>query len=376
MAEDDPFRIAVIDMQMPGMDGEAMGRAIKADHALADTRMVMLTSLGTRGDARRLKDIGFAAYATKPIRTEELKAVLARVLTSTDGTGPIVTRHTVRESTPRLNGRRGRILLAEDNITNQQVALGILRRFGLSADAVANGAEAVAAISSIPYDLVLMDVMMPEMNGLEATRKIRNLELTQEREPGVPPPRIPIVAMTANAMVGDRERCLDAGMDDYVPKPVSPVLLAAVLERWLPEGNDEGGAMKAEFGTRTNEDAILQATSESDSSLTIWDRAAMLARLMDDEELAGIIRESFLDDLPRQIEALRQALDADDMTVAVRQAHTIKGAAANVGGEQLRTEALTMEEGLRRGEAATARERLPHIEAAFARLQAAMTAEA
>lgn len=134
--------------------------------------------------------------------------------------------------------------------------------------------------------------------------------------------------------------------------------------------------MKAEFGTRTNEDAILQATSESDSSLTIWDRAAMLARLMDDEELAGIIRESFLDDLPRQIEALRQALDADDMTVAVRQAHTIKGAAANVGGEQLRTEALTMEEGLRRGEAATARERLPHIEAAFARLQAAMTAEA
>jgi HPt (histidine-containing phosphotransfer) domain-containing protein len=221
-----------------------------------------------------------------------------------------------------------------------------------------------------------MDVMMPEMNGLEATRKIRNLELTQEREPGVPPPRIPIVAMTANAMVGDRERCLDAGMDDYVPKPVSPVLLAAVLERWLPEGNDEGGAMKVEFGTRTDEDAILQAESESDSSLTIWDRPAMLARLMDDEELAGIIRESFLDDLPRQIEALRQALDADDMTVAVRQAHTIKGAAANVGGEQLRTEALTMEEGLRRGEAATARERLPHIEAAFARLQAAMTAEA
>jgi CheY-like chemotaxis protein len=213
VAEDDPFRIAVIDMQMPGMDGEAMGRAIKADHALADTRMVMLTSLGTRGDARRLKDIDFAAYATKPIRTEELKAVLARVLTSTDGTGPIVTRHTVRESTPRLNGRRGRILLAEDNITNQQVALGILRRFGLSADAVANGAEAVAAISSIPYDLVLMDVMMPEMNGLEATRRIRNLELTQEREPGVPPPRIPIVAMTANAMVGTGN---DASMPEWM----------------------------------------------------------------------------------------------------------------------------------------------------------------
>ena len=134
--------------------------------------------------------------------------------------------------------RRGRILLAEDNITSQLVALGILRRFGLPADAVANGIEAVAAIAAIPYDLVLMDVMMPEMDGLEATRRIRSHEADREREPGAPPPRIPIVAMTANATVGDREQCLDAGMDDYVTKPVSPTILAAVLERWLPASED------------------------------------------------------------------------------------------------------------------------------------------
>ncbi len=368
LAENDPFRVAVIDMQMPGMDGEDLGRTIKANHTLADIRMVMLTSLGARGDARRLQDIGFAAYATKPIRNEELKAVLTQVLGATVAIGPIITRHTARELAPRLNGRRGRILLAEDNITNQQVALGILRRFGLSADAVANGLEAVAAVTTIPYDLVFMDVMMPEMNGLEATRRIRNFELAQEREPGVPPPRIPIVAMTANVMVGDREQCLDAGMDDYVPKPVSPALLATVLDRWLPAGEDATADSAASVQPPDPPPA-------EDGEEMVWDRAAMLARLMDDEELAGIILESFLGDLPRQIEMLRQALDADDMTVAVRQAHTIKGAAANVGGEQLRTEALTMEEGLRRGEATTARERLPHIEAAFARLQAAMTAK-
>ena len=171
--ENDPFRIAVIDMQMPGMDGETLGRAIKADKRLADTRLVMLTSLGTRGDARRFEEIGFAAYATKPIRHQELKAVLSLALAeraeAEPTPQPIVTRHTARETLNLFAGRKARILLAEDNITNQQVALGILKKLGLRADAVANGAEALKALETIPYDLVLMDVQMPEMDGLEAT---------------------------------------------------------------------------------------------------------------------------------------------------------------------------------------------------------------
>ena len=232
--ENDPFRIAVIDMQMPGMDGEALGRAIKADERLADTRMVMLTSLGTRGDARRFEEIGFAAYATKPIRHQELKAVLSLALTERAGAEPtprpIVTRHTARETLNRFAGRKARILLAEDNITNQQVALGILKKLGLRADAVANGAEAVKALETIPYDLVLMDVQMPEMDGLEATRRIRNPQSAV-----VQITRIPIIAMTAHAMQGDRERCLEAGMNDYVSKPVSPQALAEALEKWLPK---------------------------------------------------------------------------------------------------------------------------------------------
>ncbi len=234
--ENDPFRIAVIDMQMPGMDGETLGRTIKTDARLADTRMVMLTSIGTRGDAKHFESIGFAGYATKPIRHQELQAVLSLALSERDVTEPtprpIATRHLARETMKQLfAGRTARILLAEDNITNQKVALGILRTLGLKADAVANGAEAVKALETLPYDLVLMDVQMPEMDGLEATRHIR------DSQSAVLNHRIPILAMTAHAMQGDRERCLEAGMNDYVAKPVAPQTLAEALDMWLPKEN-------------------------------------------------------------------------------------------------------------------------------------------
>jgi PAS domain S-box-containing protein len=232
LTENDPFRIAVIDMLMPGMDGAALGRSIKADGRFAATRMVILTSVGARGDARRFEEIGFAGYATKPIRHQELKAVLSLALTQQGGAGaapqPIATRHAAREALKPFAGRAARVLLAEDNITNQRVALGILTRLGLRADAVANGVEAVLALETLPYDVVLMDVQMPEMDGIEATRRIRHLRTE------VPNHRIPIIAMTAHTMRGDREKCLEAGMNDYVSKPVTPQSLAAVLDKWLP----------------------------------------------------------------------------------------------------------------------------------------------
>ena len=233
LEDNDIFRLAVIDMQMPGMDGEALGRIIKADKRLADTRMVMLTSAGMRGDARRLQEIGFAGYVTKPIRHQELKGVLSLALAERNQwtPRPIVTRHLARDLLNNLfANRKARILLAEDNITNQQVALGILKKLGLRADAVANGAEVMKSLEIIPYDLVLMDVQMPVMDGLEATQRIRDPQST------VPNHRIPIIAMTAHAMQSDREKCLAAGMDDYVSKPVSPQTLAEVLKKWLPKG--------------------------------------------------------------------------------------------------------------------------------------------
>ncbi|MEI6702313.1 MAG: response regulator, partial [Deltaproteobacteria bacterium] len=221
----EPFQIAIVDMQMPGMDGATLARIIKSDENLKDTRLVLCASLDQRGDARRMQEIGFAAYLVKPVQHREFIDCIAAVLAGTatiQPTQPILTRHMVREI------RRGmvRILLAEDNITNQQVAMGILKNLGLRVDPAANGAEAVKALETIPYDLVLMDMMMPEMDGLEATLHIRSPASAVLNH------RIPIIAMTANAMQGDREKCLEAGMNDYVSKPISPHALAEALDKW------------------------------------------------------------------------------------------------------------------------------------------------
>ncbi len=208
---------------------------------------------------------------------------------------------------------------------------------------MADGAEAVKALVSIPYDLVLMDVQMPEMDGLEATRQIRNPQSAVLNH------GIPIIAMTAHALQGDRERCLEAGMNGYVSKPVSPRALAEVLTRWLPRQS---------------------------SAPVVFDRAAMLERLMNDEELARVVTASFLDDIPRQIEALRGYLDAWDAPGAERQAHTLKGASANVSGEALRALAFEMEKAGKAGDLSSVRARMDDLEREFARLKEAMAKEA
>ncbi|MBK5964371.1 hypothetical protein CCR95_09815 [Thiocystis minor] len=364
--EQDPFRLAVIDMQMPDMDGETLGRTIKADPRLADTRMVMLTSLGMRGDARRFQEIGFAAYATKPIRHEELQAVLLLALADhvamEASPRPIAMRHRARETLNLFAGHTARILLAEDNITNQQVALGILKKMGLHADAVANGAEAVTALATIPYDLVLMDVQMPVMDGLEATRIIRDPASAVRNH------RLPIIAMTANAMRGDQEHCLNAGMSDYVSKPVSPTVLAQVLAQWLPRESMSETRQASEVAEQT----VTSSVRILDVDVSVFDRADLLSRLMDDENLARTVAKCFLTDLPRQIAALRGTLEVGDAPSAERQAHTIKGASANVGGQRLRAVAFAMEQAAKAGDLNTARDRLVELETEFDGLRHSM----
>jgi PAS domain S-box-containing protein len=362
----DPFVAVILDMQMPGMDGEDLARAIKSDEALTHTILVLMTSIGQRGDARHMEELGFAGYLAKPARQSDLFDCLAAVLAGAAAAQPvrtIVTRHTIREM------RRGalRILLAEDNITNQQVALGILRKLGLQADAVANGAEAIAALESIRYDLVLMDVQMPKMDGLEATAHIRDPQSAVRNH------SIPVVAMTAHAMQGDRERCLEAGMNDYVTKPVSPQALADALARWLP-GDDAARPTNASAEPAPAVSGTAEPAAEPEPETPVFDRPGMLARLMDDEDLARAVAVGFLEDMPRQIEALRSYLQAGDAEGAVRQAHTIKGASANVGGESLRAVAFAMEKAARAGDLADVVARLSDLESRFARLKEAMQA--
>jgi PAS domain S-box-containing protein len=233
LEEKEPFQAVLIDMQMPVMDGEALGREIKADKRLSNTRMVMLTSIGLRGETERLREIGFDGYITKPVRQLDLKGVLCQVLASRsmNESQMLATRHSARELVAMFAGSDARILLAEDNKTNQQVALGILKKLGLSGDVAANGKEVLSTLPNANYDLILMDVQMPEMDGLEATQIIRN----QASKYNIPNPDIRIIAMTAHAMKGDRDKCLAAGMNDYIAKPVSPHSLADILEKWLPK---------------------------------------------------------------------------------------------------------------------------------------------
>jgi len=227
----EPFKLAVLDLMMPVMNGFDLARHIKADATIASVELVMLTSFGERGDAMTAQEIGIAAYLTKPVRQAQLFKCLTKVVsTSMVDEANAPTSATKPVSVPSISNKR--LLLAEDNIVNQKVALRQLQKLGYRADAVANGREAVEALGRIPYDLVLMDCQMPEMDGYEATVEIRRREGTAKHTF--------IVAMTANALEGDREKCVAAGMDDYVSKPVKVEDLSAVLSALLvAPSNDE-----------------------------------------------------------------------------------------------------------------------------------------
>ncbi|SCY70821.1 PAS domain S-box-containing protein [Desulfoluna spongiiphila] len=223
-----PYHLAILDMQMPEMDGEALGRAIRANPDHQGTLLVMMTSMGQRSDAGRMEKIGFSGYLIKPVKQKELYDTLAVVAGkggADSGSPAIITRRLVKEN----QRRNGHVLLAEDNPTNQKLAVLLLQKMGIHADAVANGKEAIQALSKIPYDLVLMDVQMPEMDGYEATRTIRAEGSTVLNR------SIPVIAMTAFAMKGDRQACLDAGMNDYLSKPIRKDELSRVLDDWLPD---------------------------------------------------------------------------------------------------------------------------------------------
>jgi PAS domain S-box-containing protein len=354
--ENDPFGLVLLDLNMPGMDGVTLGQAIKTDPRFADARIALMTPLGDRGEAVHCRDIGFAACLTKPIRCQDLKSLLfpgtldrrASALNSKSFMMPQGARGELVPGAPE----QARILLVEDHPTNQQVALNILDKLGLRADVAADGAEALKALARVPYDLVLMDVQMPIMDGMEATRQIRNAQSA------VIDHAVPIIAMTAHAMEGDRDKCLQAGMSDYISKPVSRQVLLRLLQKWLPaqvlpEEPPEWKTSKT-YGRR------------------IWDREGFLDRLMGDEDLANEIAMAFLEDVPSQIHALRKDLEQEDIPSIQRRAHTIKGVAANVGADGLREAAFQLEKAAETGDAKAVWTHMPRLEAEFRLLKEAM----
>jgi signal transduction histidine kinase/CheY-like chemotaxis protein len=220
-----PYQIVILDYQMPDMDGLELARAIKSDPTLMAVRLLLLNSVGQRGQDKDRRQAGIAASLTKPIRQSQLYDCLMTVMgtSAVSPSEPLITRHSLAEVQALEHAR---VLLAEDNVVNQRVAVRMLEKLGCRVDVVANGREAIDALVHLTYDLLFMDCQMPEMDGYEATAAIRVRE-TQTGD------HIPIIAMTANAMQGDRERCLEAGMDDYVSKPVKSKDLVVILQKWV-----------------------------------------------------------------------------------------------------------------------------------------------
>ena len=374
-----PFHSAIVDMQMPGMNGATLAQSIKADATLKDIRLVLLGSLSQTSIGEGLTEI--ATCLTKPVRKAELLSAML-------GTASSDNRKERSPSARKKYKGTERILLAEDNPINQEVAAAMLEKLGLHADMVANGEEALNAISNSPYDLVLMDVQMPVMDGLTATREIRKKELekAQGAADGALTSRLPIIAMTANAVQGDREDCLKSGMDDYLQKPVSPQGLAAMLEKWLPpeaatENSSDADRLSAEqagisASSDDNSSSDSPSTPQSSASAdaaVVWNSAVLLERMSGDVELQKKMLESFLSYMPQQISTLRNAVEGGDLATSKRLAHSIKGATANVGGEAMQSVAAAMEDAGYAGELDGIKSRLDDLERAYALLEEAIT---
>jgi CheY-like chemotaxis protein/HPt (histidine-containing phosphotransfer) domain-containing protein len=324
----DPFKVVLLDYRMPEVDGESLCREIKADPQLKDLILVMLTSIGKRGDAEHFRRLGFAAYLTKPLKKSQLLDCLRLVTGESASTGKqtagqIVTQYSISED----HKQRVRILLAEDNMVNQKIALRILeKKLGYHADVVNNGRKAIEFLERSDYDLVLMDCQMPEMDGYEATSNIRDQDSTVRNH------NIPIIAMTANAMKGDREKCLEAGMDDYVTKPINMQELADAIERNLSNGRKQQLSPAS-----VPEVTVSKEAKQEDVPEGIYSEYA------DDADLVELVDE-FAAGLEADVESMRKALENGDHDGLRRLAHQMKGAGGSYGYPMLTEAAKAIEE--------------------------------
>ncbi|MDK9707458.1 MAG: response regulator [Desulforhopalus sp.] len=336
-ASGDGFDVAIIDMQMPVMSGDQLGSAIKQDQKLKQTRLVMMSSAARPGDATRLEQMGFSAYLSKPVKQLGLFECLTTLVGLNRNSGnkqsvPFVARHVL----PEKHMVKRRILLAEDNLINQKVAAGILGKLGFPVDIVCNGKEAIKALETIPYSLVFMDCHMPEMDGYAATAAIRDPGSTVINR------HLPIVALTADAMEGDRQKALAAGMNDYLAKPIMPEDLERILNTWLTGPPVAALQNGIDLNTTTSRDPEnVRPLSETVSQVLNY--TVLLDRLLGDKPMADEILGVFLTDLEDQVQQLTIFVESGDTISAAGQAHKLKGAAGNVGAELLREIAQAIE---------------------------------
>jgi PAS domain S-box-containing protein len=336
-----PFAVALVDGYMPGMDGFAVAERISLDHRYADMKLVMLTSASRPQDVARCRKLGISAYLTKPIKQSELFDVIITAIGQTEGEGPHAPKRSKR---PRRTQRSLRVLIAEDNQVNQLVAKRIFEKLGHQVTVVGNGREALSAVQTGNFDLVAMDVQMPEMDGLDATAAIR----AWEKAAGT---HTPILAMTAHAMKGDRERCLAAGMDGYTSKPIRiGDLEPAIAQLVNPSKPAEGPLPEA-----TREDGVI-------------DRVALLAGVDGNRRLLRELVRLFLADCPQRLAEIKEAVRRGDSEALRIEAHTLKGSVGNFAAKHAFAAAQRLEIMGRDGDLAKAGDARMALELELARL--------
>ncbi len=343
----DPYSVALLDMQMPGMDGEQTTIIIKNTAEIKDTIVIILTSIGRRGDVARLRDIGCSGYLTKPIKQSLLLDAIIAAINQRSRQGEaktassVITRHTITDK----KFQHIRILVAEDNQINQKLIVALLKKAGyVNLDIAEDGRKAVEAIEKRDYDIILMDVQMPEMDGFEATKAIRNKEGASKHTT--------IIAMTAHALKGDRERCLEAGMDDYISKPISPNEMFGIIRRWAKSKIEEPtGEAKNKEALKPDMPVSFPKNEEAEkqSEFPVDIKSAM-SRFDNDMEFYKTMLNEFLNYVPEQIKALEEAVKSGDADEVQRHAHSIKGAAGNLSAIKIFSIAKEIEEKGRNGD--------------------------
>ena len=359
-----PFDVVVLDYQMPDMDGAMLGEQIIKARDIAPTRLMLLTSLDRSGDMQRFSDIGFCAYLTKPVRTRELLDSLGRALAHDAQdwhmhSQPIITRGTLVASEAKRAHYTGCVLLVEDNAINQRVARRFLERLGCEVHVVGDGAQALDAYQRASYGFILMDMQMPVMDGLEATQRIRELELAAGAR------RTPIVALTANAMMGTLERCLEAGMDDYLTKPLDISRLQDTLDRFMSSPEEVAAPERSAT-------AAIEPAAACVLDASVRKRIAEVAG--EDQEFIGELVDAFVTGCADTLLEIRAAAHRNELDALARAAHKLKGASANLHVDELARLAQELEAGAKAGSRTEWTQLIASIVTEFERVAASMKA--
>ncbi|MCC7477552.1 response regulator [bacterium] len=361
MAADDFLAFALIDLNMPGMSGEELGHELRFNPRFGDLPLILLTSAGSKTSAARLQEAGFAAALNKPVKRAALYDCITGALgirqNPAEAGTAVEPDQTVTLQQP---GHGLSILLAEDNPVNQKVALNVLGKLNCRVDLANNGREAIACVSSKSYDLVLMDCQMPELDGYAASAEIRRLD--------GPASQVPIIAMTAHAMAGDRERCLSAGMSDYITKPIDREALIAALKRWTAERHDaSGSAQAAQSQPDSERSQAMQPSDRRGARRTPMDVAASIERA-GDAAFWRELMEAYFEETGQRMQRLGEAIAEADLAAMNREAHTIKGGSSEVLAELVRESAAELEKLARQGSFEGAPELYQRLRADFEEL--------